>query len=79
MKDTAGISALISEDEKAKRKDAIDFARRSVQYEGVTLDKEIEGVNQQYINGELTIDEFSLTIDRILDKRHEQWQVAQKN
>lgn len=44
----------ISEEERARRKASIDNARASVRLEGIILSPEIEQINQQFINGELT-------------------------
>ena len=48
----------ISAEERARRKESIDFARGSVRFEGVTLTTEMEALNQRYINGELGLDEY---------------------
>ena len=70
---------LISEEEKAKRKKEIDFARGCVRYEGVVLDDEIEALNQQYINGELTSEEFNAAFEKLMNGRYEQWKMKQKS
>ena len=49
----------ISEEEKTRRKENIDFALGSVMLEGYTPRPEIEELMQRYINGELTSEEFS--------------------
>ena len=59
MKDTVRTEHLLSEEEKARRKASIDFARRSVKYEGVILGDEIEALNEKYINGVLTLKEHT--------------------
>lgn len=48
---------LISPEESAKRKYAVDFARGSVRLEGIFLTPEIEEINQQYIHGHITSQE----------------------
>lgn len=47
----------ISEEERARRKAAIDFARGSVRFEGVVLSPEVEEINRRFIDGEITGDE----------------------
>jgi hypothetical protein len=53
---------LISEEEKMCRKAAIDFARGSVFFEGITLPARVEEINQRFITGNLTIDEHIAAI-----------------
>jgi uncharacterized membrane-anchored protein len=53
------LKPVISEAERAKRKAAIDFARGSCRFEGIILEDEVETLNQQYINGEMTGAEFT--------------------
>ena len=57
MKDTVRPYPFISEQEKARRKEAIDFARHNVLLEGTVLRPEIEEINEKYVNGELTLKE----------------------
>ncbi|SPD48438.1 antitoxin VbhA family protein [Cupriavidus neocaledonicus] len=40
------------------RKEAVDYARGSVRFEGFVLSPEAEEINRRYITGELTLDEF---------------------
>lgn len=47
----------ISDEERARRKAAIDFARGSVRLEGVVLSDAVEEANRRFIDGELTGDE----------------------
>ena len=54
---TTQYELLISMEESAKRKYAVDFARGSVRFEGIILTPEIEEINQQYIYGHITSDE----------------------
>ena len=58
MKDTVRPETLISEQERARRKKTVDFARGSVRLEGHFLKPETEKLNQRYINGELSQAEF---------------------
>lgn len=44
---------VITEQEKNRRKEIIDFARGNVRYDGIILSEEVEKINQQYINGEI--------------------------
>jgi hypothetical protein len=55
---------LISAEESARRKAAIDYARGSVRLEGFVLDAEVEQLNQRYISGEISGDEHSAAIRR---------------
>lgn len=48
----------ISAAERARREKAVSFARGSVRYEGGILSDEIERINDRFIAGELTTDEF---------------------
>lgn len=50
---------MISEYERQRRKDAIDFARGSVCLEGCILDEEIERFNAEFIAGNLSSEEHS--------------------
>ena len=56
---------MITEQEKQKRIQAINFARGSVRLEGVILSKEIEELNKKYINGEYSDEEFLLESRKI--------------
>ena len=54
---TTEYELLISMEESAKRKYAVDFARGCVRFEGIVLTPEIGDINQQYIHGHLTSQE----------------------
>lgn len=56
------VAPLISAEESARRKAAIDYARGSVRLEGFVLDAEVERLNQRYITGEISGDEHSAAI-----------------
>ncbi len=43
----------ISDEERASRQAAIDFAKRSVRLEGITLLPALAAINQLFINGEI--------------------------
>ncbi len=47
----------IDEQERARRKAAIDFARGSVRLEGFVLSSVVEEINRRFIDGALTGDE----------------------
>ena len=47
----------ISDDERASRQAAINFARGSVRLEGIILPPEMETINTAFINGEIDDDE----------------------
>ena len=70
MKDTVRPYLLINEQEKARRKAEVDYARGSVRYEGVILCEEIETLNERYINGELTSDEHTKAGLALLDRKY---------
>lgn len=53
----------ITEQERKRRKAAIDFARGSVRYEGIILPPEVEEINRQFINGEITGKQHIAAID----------------
>lgn len=42
---------MITQEEKNKRQDIINFSRGNVRYEGVILSQEVESINQNFING----------------------------
>lgn len=44
---------MITEQEKNRRQQAIDFARGNVRFEGIILSDAVEKLNQRYINGEI--------------------------
>lgn len=52
----------ISDAERARRQEAIDFARGSVRLEGFILSPAVEELNRRYIEGEITSEEHSAAI-----------------
>lgn len=50
---------MITEQEQKRRKEIIDFSRGNVRFEGVILSKEVEDINQKYINGDIEIEEHT--------------------
>ena len=70
MADTAQKPPSITEEEKAKRKEGIDFARHNVWLEGVVLCDEMEALNERYINGELTLQEHTAAGLKLIDSNH---------
>lgn len=62
---------MITKEEKQKREKIINFARGNVRYEGIILSKEIEELNQKYINGELSDEEHSALVIAQLKKEFE--------
>jgi hypothetical protein len=48
------VTPLISPEESARRKEAIDYARGSVRLEGFVLDEQAEALFARYIAGEIT-------------------------
>ncbi|MEE3504539.1 antitoxin VbhA family protein [Acidiphilium acidophilum] len=55
----------ITEAERARRKEAIDFARGSVRLEGFILDEATERLNARYVAGEITRQELTREIVRM--------------
>jgi len=52
----------ITEEERALRKAAIDYARGSVRLEGFVVSPEVEELNLRYINGEITRAELTASV-----------------
>ena len=65
---TTQYELLISMEESAKRKYAVDFARGCVRFEGILLTPEIEEINQQYIYGHITSQEH-ITLSLAVSER----------
>lgn len=53
---------VMSDQERARREDAVRFARNSVRLEGFHLNAEVEAVNRSYINGEMTSQEHTAAL-----------------
>ena len=49
----------ITEDERARRREAVNFARGSVRFEGIVLSDEAEALAERFINGEITLEEHT--------------------
>jgi hypothetical protein len=52
------IGGPISEDERARRMDAVRYARASVELEGFQLNVEYEAHTKRYVNGHMSLDEW---------------------
>jgi hypothetical protein len=52
----------ISDAERAKRQEAIDYARASVRLEGFALSAEYEALTARYISGEITRKELTAAV-----------------
>lgn len=50
---------MITEQERNRRKEVIDFSRGNVRFEGVILSKEVEAINDNFINGDIDIEEHT--------------------
>ncbi len=50
---------MITEQEKNRRKEIINFARGNVRFEGIILSDKVEEINQKYINGEINKEEHT--------------------
>ena len=48
----------IDAEERTKRLDAVSFARGSLRYEGIIFSPEVEAINMQFVNGELTLAQY---------------------
>lgn len=48
----------ISDEERARRKEEVDYGRGSVRLEGGILSEFAEDLNRRYINGEITREEM---------------------
>ena len=44
---------MITQEEKQRRQELINFALGNVRFEGVVLSNLVEAINQRYINGEI--------------------------
>lgn len=54
---------MISEAEKARRRRAVGSSEGSLAMEGQSLDAFTRDLNRRYIDGEISLDEFSRAID----------------
>ncbi|MGC9271903.1 antitoxin VbhA family protein [Acidiphilium sp.] len=59
--------STITEVERARRKEAIDFARGSVRLEGYVLDSQAEDIFRQHVNGEISDEEFRKAVNGLMD------------
>lgn len=50
---------MITQEEKQRRQELINFALGNVRFEGVVLSNLVEAINQRYINGEIDKSEHS--------------------
>jgi len=55
-------AAEISQDERIRRKAAVDYARGSVRLEGFVLPPALEELNRRYIDGEIGSKELTAAI-----------------
>lgn len=49
----------ITEEERARRREAFEFGRGSVRFEGIVLNAEAEALAERFINGEITLEEHT--------------------
>ena len=54
--------AKISPEERARRQEAVDYARGSARLEGFIVSPEVEEMNRRYIDGEMTSQELTAAI-----------------
>lgn len=59
---------MISIEEQAQRREAIEYAKGSVGLEGIYLSDELLGLTEEYIKGDLTDEQFSNMFLKIVDK-----------
>ncbi|MCW9710142.1 antitoxin VbhA family protein [Avibacterium sp. 21-586] len=59
---------MISETEKAKRREAVEYAKASVGLEGIILSDSLLKIADKFINGDLTIEEFGEEYELALQK-----------
>jgi len=52
-------SSLITDEERARRRAAFEFARGSVRFEGIVISPEAEALAERFINGEITLEEHT--------------------
>lgn len=52
----------ITPEERARREEAVSFARGSVRFEGFELNEQAEAINRRFIDGELTVAEHVAAI-----------------
>lgn len=50
---------MITESEKEARREAVQYAKSSLELEGITLSKGLLDIAEQYIQGTLTREEFT--------------------
>lgn len=53
------VRATITDEERARRRAAFEFARGSVRFEGIVLSAEAEALAERFINGEITLEEHT--------------------
>ena len=54
---------MISESEKARRRRAVGSSEGSLEMEGQSLDAFTRDLNKRYVEGDLSLEEFSRAID----------------
>ncbi|MDG6896390.1 antitoxin VbhA family protein [Volucribacter amazonae] len=59
---------MISETEKAKRREAVEYAKASVSLEGITLSDSLLKIADKFVNGDLTLEEFGEEYELALQK-----------
>ena len=59
MTGIAGITMSISDEERHRRRESVNFARGSVRLEGIVLSAAAEALAERFINGEITLEEHT--------------------
>ena len=59
---------MISEEEKESRREAVEYAKASVGLEGIYLSDALLAIAEEYVNGELSLEEFGKKFDWALQQ-----------
>lgn len=59
---------MITEEEKTKRRKAVEYAKASVGLEGIYLSDELLAISDEYIQGKLTSEEYSSKLLKVIDR-----------
>jgi hypothetical protein len=65
MTQATRVTHPLSEEERARRKKAIDYARGSVRLEGFVLDEQAEALFARYVNGEIDRPELDAAVAKL--------------
>jgi hypothetical protein len=65
MKQATQPGQPLSDDERARRKKAVDYARGSIRLEGFVLEEEAEAPFASYVNGEIDRPEHDAAVAKL--------------